>query len=137
METMSDKRQLNLGGVATARQPRLVLVGGVGAVSNTASGRVADQFRNLGWDVFNVPVGNDLACSVLARKPSAVLLPVETGWESGYLIAAKLRTAKRKLKVVLVTKTRTTEAERFAKFVGADARRRNRRHGKLVNAVTG
>jgi hypothetical protein len=110
---MSDKRQINQGGVCTIRKPRVVLVGGVG------DKRLTEQLRALDWDVASVPAGDDLACSVLARRPSAVVLPVETGWESGYLLAAKLRKAKPKLKVVLVAANRSFISERFARFVGA------------------
>jgi len=128
---MSDKRQLGGGGaVATVRKPRAVLVGGAG------SARLAETLRKLDWEVFSVPAGDDLACAVLARKPAAVVLPVETGWESGYLVAAKLRAARKKLKVILLAKVRTDEGERFAKFVGAtlvtDAE-----GVRVANAITG
>jgi biotin carboxylase len=130
---MSDKRQLTSGGVATVRKPRLVMVGGVGGGT---AGKVAEQFRKLEWDVCAVPTSEDLACAVLARRPSAVVIPVETGWETGYLLAAKLRKAKPRMKVVLVAPTRTAEAERFAKFVGATLVAETDGAAKLVSAVT-
>jgi len=128
---MSDKRQLNHGGTATARKLRIVFVGGV------VADHIAEQFRDLDWEVLNVPTGNDLACAVLARRPSAVLLPVDTGWESAFLVAAKLRASRRKPKVVIVAHNHTAEAARFAKFVGAvlvpDADGATR----MLHAVTG
>ncbi len=99
--------------VATARRRRAVVVDGAGCA------RVADRFRNLDWDVAAVPAGPDLACAILARKPAVVVLPLETGWESGYLVAAKVRAARPKTRVVLVAAARTPWTERFARFVGA------------------
>jgi len=110
---MSDKRQLCLGGVATARKPRLVVAGAIGF-----AGRAKDQLQMRGWEVVNVPT-SDAVRAALTRKPTAMLLPDVTGIESGYLIAAKVLEARRKLRVVLVGATRTPEAERFAKFIGA------------------
>jgi hypothetical protein len=127
---MSDKRDLCSSGVATVRKPRLVLVG-------TVAGKLSDAFRKLDWDLYSVPAGSEIACSVLARRPSAVILPIETGWESGYLLAAKLRSAKPKLKVVLVTPTRHPEAERFARFVGAALVAETDGTNRLVRSVTG
>jgi hypothetical protein len=131
---MSDKRQLTSGGLATGRKPRLVFVGGVGG---GAAGKVAEQLRKLDWDVFAVQADEEIACTVLARRPSVVVIPVETGWETGYLLAAKLRKAKPRLKVVLVAPTRTVDAERFAKFVGATLVAEGEGTAKLVTAVRG
>jgi hypothetical protein len=130
---MSDKRQLTSGGLATVKKPRVVLVGGVGG---GAAGKLAEQLRKLDWDVFAVQADEGIACTVLARRPSAVVIPVETGWESGYLLAAKLRKAKPKLKVVLVAPARSADAERFAKFVGATLVAEVDGAGRLVGAVT-
>jgi hypothetical protein len=102
------------GTAAVARKPRAVVVG-----NSLFAANAADQFRKLGWDVCTIVKGDDLASAVLAKKPSAVILPAETGAESGNLIAAKLKKAKPKLRVVLIGTERTLEAERFAKFVGA------------------
>lgn len=102
------------GTATVARKPRAVVVG-----NSLFAANAADQFRKQGWDVCTIVSGDDLAGAVLAKKPSAVILPAETGTESGHLIAAKLKKAKPKLKVVLVGAERTLEAERFAKFVGA------------------
>ncbi|MBA4065237.1 MAG: hypothetical protein C0501_16300 [Isosphaera sp.] len=103
------------GAVATARRPRAVVVGGA------RRGRVADRFRELGWEVTPVTAGAGLACGILSlvRKPAVVVLPVDTGWESGYLVAAKLRAARPGLRVILVAPARTPWTERFARFVGA------------------
>lgn len=127
---MSDKRQLSTAAVATIRKPRAVLVGGAFCA------RVAEQLSKLDWEAVNVPASDELTCAIMARKPSVVVLPVDTGWESGYLVAAKLRAAKRKLKVVLILPTRTPKAERFAKFVGATLVTSNEGTAKLINAVT-
>ncbi len=112
---MSDTRIHKHGaqsGATVARKPRVVLVG-----PTTQHAEAAEQLRTLGWDVFTVPTVDDLVCTILARKPNAVVLPEETGTETGYLVAAKLRKAKPKLKVILVGQ-RTADGERFAKFVG-------------------
>jgi hypothetical protein len=102
------------GTATVARKPRAVVVG-----NSLFAANAADQFRKLGWDVCTISKSNDVASAVLAKKPSAVILPAETDVESGHLIAAKLRKAKPKLKVALVGTERTLEAERFARFVGA------------------
>jgi hypothetical protein len=127
---MSDKRQLTSGGTATARKPRVVLVGSV-------AGKMAETLRNLDCDVFTVSPGADLACTVLSRRPTVAVLPVETDYESGYLVAAKLRKAKSKLKVVLVAPKRTPEIERFARFVGASLVVEADVTNRLVSAVSG
>jgi hypothetical protein len=110
---MSDKRQLCQGGIATARKPRLVVAGAIAFV-----GRATEQLQMRGWEVVNVPIA-DAVRAALTRKPTVMLIPDETGNESGYLIAAKVLEARRRLKVVLVGARRTPAAERFAKFLGA------------------
>jgi hypothetical protein len=136
---MSDKRILTCGAQcgagatgAVARKPRAVIVG-----NSVFAGNAADQFRKLGWDVFHVAADDDLAAAVLAKKPNAVLLPAETGTESGHLIAAKLRKAKPKMKVVLIAAARSAWAERFAKFVGATFAVESDGASKVVAAVVG
>lgn len=136
---MSDKRILtceaqcgSFGMAMVARKPRAVIVG-----NSVFAGNAADQFRKLGWDVFSVAEADDLAEAVLAKKPSAVLLPTETGAESGHLIAAKLKKLKPKLKVVLVGAKHTPKAERFAKFVGATFAVEADGASKVVSAVVG
>ena len=87
---MSDKRNFSCGSngatAMVARKPRAVIVG-----NSIFAANAADQFRKHGWDACSITVGDDLACAVLAKKPNAVLLPAETGAESGHLIAAKIR----------------------------------------------
>lgn len=110
---MNEKRQHGSAAVATARKPRLVVAGAVGL-----AGQAADQLKTHGWEVVNVPAA-DAVRAALTRKPSALLLPDQTEFESGYLIAAKVREAKPRLRVVLVAPQRTALAERFACFLGA------------------
>ncbi len=110
---MNEKLHLFHGGVATARKPRLVVAGAIGV-----AGKATNQLHNHGWEIVNVPTA-DAVRAALTRKPTAMLLPDETGAESGYLIAAKVLEAKRKLRVVLVGATRNAKAERFARFIGA------------------
>lgn len=110
---MNDKRQFSQGSVATARKPRLVVAGSIGFL-----GRATSQLQMRGWEIVNVPTA-DAVRAALTRKPTAMLIPEETGIETGYLIAAKVLEARRKTKVVLVGAKRTHEAERFAHFVGA------------------
>jgi len=110
---MNDKRQFSQGSVATARKPRLVIAGSIGFM-----GRATCQLQMRGWEIVNVSA-TDAVRAALTRKPTAMLLPEETGTETGYLIAAKVLEARRKTKVVVVGTKRTQEAERFAHFVGA------------------
>ena len=110
---MNDKRQFSQATVATARKPRLVVAGSIGSL-----GRATSQLQMHGWEIVNVPA-TDAVRAVVTRKPTAMLLPEETGEETGYLIAAKVLEARRKTKVVLIGAKRTHEAERFACFIGA------------------
>jgi hypothetical protein len=110
---MNDKLHLFHGGVATARKPRLVVAGAIGVV-----GKATSQLHIHGWEIVNVST-SDAVRAALTRKPTAMLVPDETAGESGYLIAAKVLEARRKLRVVLVGSTRTPKAERFARFIGA------------------
>ncbi len=127
----SEKRQLGATVLTTLRKPRVVLVGGLGTE------RMTELLRSQDWEVLSLPACDDLACTIAARKPTVVVLPVRTGWESGYLVAAKLRAAKRKLRVVLVAPSRTEEAERFSRFVGAVLVTEGDSPTKLAHAVTG
>ena len=120
------------GTATVARKPRAVVVG-----NSLFAANAADQFRRLGWDVCLIPGGTDLACAVLAKKPNAVVLPEKTGAESGHLVAAKLRKAKPKLKVVLVGEKRSGEAERFARFVGAAFAAESDGACRVVAGITG
>ena len=131
---MIDKKRINSCAAATLRKPRVVLTCGA---AGGASGTVAAQFRDRDWDVFSVSASEDLACAVLARRPTAVVVPAETGLESGFLLAAKLRKAKPRVRIVLLAPNRTAEAERFAKFVGATLVAESDGTAGLVSAVTG
>lgn len=126
---MSDKRQLYQGGTATARKPRLVVAGAIGFV-----GKANDQLQMRGWEIVNVPA-KDAVRAALTRKPTAMLLPDETEDESGYLIAAKVLEARRKMRVVVVGAMRTPEAERFAKFIGAGFVAESDGIGRLLAAL--
>jgi hypothetical protein len=120
------------GAATVARKPRAVVVG-----NSLFAANAADQFRKLGWDVCTIAKSDDLTGAVLAKKPSAVILPAEAGTESGHLIAAKLKKAKPKLKVVLVGSEHTLEAERFAKFVGASFALESEGAQRAVAGITG
>ena len=91
----------------------LVLVGGACVIP------LAAHLRDLGWDVHTAADAAEVLHLALRKKPYAVLLPIEAQGESGYLSCAKLRQALPRVKVVLVGSEKTTEAERFAGFVGA------------------
>lgn len=80
---------------------------------------VADHFRLLGWDVCAPATAEDAARIAFRKNAAVIVLPAETGCESGFLTAAKLRKAKPKAKLVLVGAERNETAERLAKFVGA------------------
>ena len=101
-------------GADTARRkaPRVVLGGGPGFAPETA-----EQLRQHGWDVCSAGTTDNLHALALRKNPAAVVLPVETGGESGFLTCAKLRLMRPKLRVVLVGEP-TPRAERFAGFVG-------------------
>jgi DNA-binding response OmpR family regulator len=93
--------------------PRLVVGGWAFAA------RLAAHLRDLGWDVHTATDAAEVRRLAHRKKPYAVLLPVEAMDESGYLTCAKLRQCLPRVKVVLVGRERTAEAERFAGFVGA------------------
>lgn len=96
--------------VARKAAPRLVLAGSVGGW--------AAKFRELGWDVTSVPHGDDVRKVAQKLKPTAVVLPVDHGDETGLLICAKLVRAVPMCRVVIVGPAEE-ELERFALFAGA------------------
>ena len=96
------------------KTPRVVLGGEPGFATRTA-----DMLRRIGWDVCTASTSNDLYDFALRKNPLAVVLPVETAGESGYLTCAKLRLTKPKLKVVLIGEP-TERGRQLAGFVGAD-----------------
>jgi CheY-like chemotaxis protein len=120
---MSDNRFTSRGGGTTVCRsapdpakrtaPRLILGG------RAFAARMAAHLRDLGWDVHAAADGAEARRLALRKRPYAVLLPVDAEGESGYLTCAKLRQALPRVKVVLVGRERTAEAERFAGFVGA------------------
>jgi DNA-binding response OmpR family regulator len=77
------------------------------------------MLRRIGWDVCMASTSNDLYDFALRKNPLAVVLPVETADESGYLTCAKLRLTRPKLKVVLIGEP-TERGRQLAGFVGAD-----------------
>ncbi len=96
------------------RAPRIVLSGTVLAE------QVAEQLRGLGWDVHTATDTNAAVKMAMKKNSAAILLPVAgADGESGYLTCAKLRKAKPRLKVLLVTTTRSEQDIRLAGFVGA------------------
>jgi hypothetical protein len=115
-----------------ARKPRAVVVG-----NSLFAANAADQFRKRGWEVCTIAHADDLTCAVMAKKPNAVILPTDTGTESGHLIAAKLKKVKPKLRVVLVDDKRSPESERFARFVGAAYALESDGAGKVVAGIVG
>jgi len=117
--SLSDKRSGGTMCLLTSesvkrRAPRIVL----GGTALTA--RLADQLRRLGCDVHTANTTDAAFRLVMRKKATAILLPAEVdGGESGYLTSAKLRRAKPRLKVVLVSPTRLDKDVRLANFVGA------------------
>ncbi|AMV28997.1 hypothetical protein VT84_31675 [Gemmata sp. SH-PL17] len=93
---------------------RVVLAGRFALGAN-----VADHFRKLGWEVHTVNADHDVHATAAETDPHAVLLPENTGEESGYLACVKLRQTLPDLKVVVVGSERTAGREKFAEFVGA------------------
>ena len=94
--------------------PRVVLGGEPGFAAGTA-----DMLRRIGWDVCMASTSDDLYDFAVRKNPLAVMLPVETAGESGYLTCAKLRLTRPKLKVLLIGEP-TERARQMAGFVGAN-----------------
>src|SRR5258707_1207376 len=91
--------------------PRIVLGGTALTV------RVAEQLRRMGYDVHTASTTDAAVRLVMKKNPTAIFLPAEVvGGESGYLTSAKLRRAKPRLKVVLVSPTRLDRDVRMANF---------------------
>ncbi|MBY0515134.1 MAG: hypothetical protein K2P78_14670 [Gemmataceae bacterium] len=93
--------------------PRAVLAGP--ALPDT----IADQLRARGWDVRTAATPAEAAALAVETNPTAVVLPAEADGESGYLVCAKLRRARPRVRLVLVGETRTDRDARLARFVGA------------------
>jgi ActR/RegA family two-component response regulator len=91
-----------------------VVVGGGSAFA----ARAAERFLSRGVDVCTALALDDLHSIAAKKNPTAIVIPVETAGESGYLTCAKLRLTRPKMRVVLVGEA-TPAAERLARFVGA------------------
>jgi len=95
------------------KAPRVVVGGGPGFALGAS-----ERLRRLGWDVYTVANGDDLHALTARKNPSAVLIPLSDGLESGYLTCTKLRLTRPRVQVVLVGEM-SPRAIRFAGFVGA------------------
>ena len=98
---------------AKRKAPRIVLAGGPGFAL-----RAAEYLYLMGLDVCSAITEADLHALAIRSRTAAVVLPIEAGGESGFLLCAKLRLMRPKLKVVLIGDP-TPRIERFARFVGA------------------
>ncbi len=96
------------------KAPRVVLAGGPEFAKHAA-----EYLYLMGMDVCSAGTAEALHSLAIRSRTAAVVLPVETAGESGFLTCAKLRLSRPKLKVVLVGSA-TGTSERFAKFLGAD-----------------
>lgn len=96
------------------KAPRVVLA------ETALNDTIAEQLRRFGFDVRTATTSDEAVMLALEANPTAVVLPTEThDSESGYLVCAKLRRARPRLKLVLVGSQRTPADERLARFVGA------------------
>ncbi|MBA2224694.1 hypothetical protein [Thermogemmata fonticola] len=102
------------GWIVEPQKQRLVIVG-----SMPWSGELAALCRQAGWEVFRLTGSSELACAILSRRPQVVILPLHTRDESGFLIAAKVKQARPKIRILLVGTGVDPAAARFARFVGA------------------
>ena len=93
--------------------PRIVIAGRPGFAA-----RAAEYLYLLGLDVCEADSPADLHALAIRHRTAAVVLPIESCGESGFLTCAKLRLTRPKLKFVLVGEA-TPRIERFARFVGA------------------
>jgi hypothetical protein len=102
------------GWIVEPQKQRLVIVG-----SMPWSGELAALCRQAGWEVFRLTGSSGLACAILSRRPQVVILPPETQDESGFLIAAKVKQARPKTRILLIGAGDDPAMIRFARFVGA------------------
>jgi hypothetical protein len=77
------------------------------------------HFASLGWDVHVAKSAKEARKWGVKHKAAAAVLAADLGPESGWLSTVKFTQARPGLRVVLVGKTRTREAEGFATFAGA------------------
>jgi len=79
---------------------------------------VAERLQSRGWRVLRAGTPVEIRRLVGRHRLDAVVLPVDSPDESGWIACAKLRCARPRLKVFLLGE-RTPAALRFAQFVGA------------------
>jgi hypothetical protein len=96
------------------KAPRVVLAGGP-----EFAARAAEYLYLMGLDVISVASSEALHSLAIRNRTAAVVLPIETAGESGFLTCAKLRLCRPKLNVVLVGEP-TPRSLKFARFLGAD-----------------
>jgi len=99
---------------AKRKAPRIVLAGGPDFAI-----RAAEYLYLMGLDVISAGSADVLHSLAVRSRTAAVVLPIETAGESGFLTCAKLRLCRPKLKVVLVGSP-TDRSRRFARFLGVD-----------------
>jgi ActR/RegA family two-component response regulator len=100
--------------VVEPQRQRLVIVGTL-----HWSEELAALCRQAGWEVFRLTSSSELPCAILSRRPQVVILPLQTQDESGFLIAAKVKQARPRTRILLVGNGVDPSAARFARFVGA------------------
>jgi DNA-binding response OmpR family regulator len=79
---------------------------------------VAERLQARGWRVLRAGAPVEIRRLAGRHRLDAVVLPVDSPDESGWIACAKLRCARPRLKVFLLGE-RTPAAQRFAQFVGA------------------
>src|SRR5437899_53810 len=79
---------------------------------------VAERLQARGWRVLRAGTPVEVRRLAGRHRLDAVVLPVDSPDESGWIACAKLRCARPRLKVFLLGE-RTPAALRFAEFVGA------------------
>ena len=98
----------------TKRMPKVI----IGALGEPLATALAAHFAKLGWRVKHATDSDDARRHAAACRAYAVILPVDSFAESGFLACAKLVLGLRKTRVVLVGEE-SEENERFALFAGA------------------
>jgi DNA-binding response OmpR family regulator len=79
---------------------------------------VAERLQARGWRVLRAGTPVEIRRLAGRHRLDAVVLPIDSPDESGWIACAKLRCARPRLKVFLMGE-RTPAALRFAQFVGA------------------
>lgn len=104
--------------VGTEPEPKRTPTAVVGAIREDQATELAAQFARLGWRVKRAAGSEDARRLAAKYRAVAVVLPVESFAESGYLACAKLVLGLPDARVVLVGDD-SEENERFALFAGA------------------